>query len=137
MRRLLRLQFVRFVLVGCLNTGFSYALYAVFLGLGLNFALANGLAFVLSLLFSFKTQGALVFRNSNPRLLLRFVLIWGGIYVFNVGVIAGLMRLGLNAYWAGAAALVPVTLLSYLLQRFAVFGSGARPPSAIESRVVP
>ncbi len=130
-------QFLRFVLVGILNTGFSYALYAIFLWLGLNYALANGLAFAISLLFSFKTQGALVFRNSNPRLLLRFVLAWIAIYLFNVTLIGALMDLGMSSYLSGAIALLPVTLLSYLVQRFAVFGSPVTPGNAIAKQPAP
>ncbi len=127
---LLRHQFIRFLLVGCLNTGFSYGLYAVFLWCGLHFVLANGLAFVISILFSFRTQGTLVFRNPEPRLLWRFAMAWFLIYLFNIGLIALLMRNDLNAYVSGAVALVPVTLLSYLIQKFAVFGKRARPPIA-------
>lgn len=115
-------QFLRFVLVGCVNTGFSYGLYAFFLWLGLNFALANLLAFSISILFSFSTQSRLVFGNHDWRLLLRFVLVWCAIYLFNIGLIALLMRMQMSAYLAGALALVPVTLLSYLLQKLVVFG---------------
>jgi putative flippase GtrA len=137
MTSLLRHQFVRFVLVGCMNTAFSYGLYAAFLWCGLNFVVANGLAFVISLLFSFRTQGILVFRNADPRLLLRFVLVWAAIYLVNIALIGGLMRLGLSAYLAGAVALVPVTLLSYLLQSFAVFGGLSRPAEAEAARPTP
>ncbi|MDH4393714.1 MAG: GtrA family protein [Aquabacterium sp.] len=123
MKHLLSHQLVRFVLVGCVNTGFSYALYALFLWLGLNFALANLLAFVISLLFSFVMQGSLVFRNLALRLLWRFVLAWVLVYLFNIGLIAVLMQMGQSAYLAGALALVPVILLSYLIQKFVVFGT--------------
>lgn len=123
MKHLLSHQLVRFVLVGGMNTGFSYALYALFLWLGLNFALANLLAFVISLVFSFVTQGSLVFRNLALRLLWRFVLAWVLVYLFNIGLIAVLMQTGQSAYLAGALALVPVTMLSYLIQKFVVFGS--------------
>lgn len=137
MTGLLRHQFIRFLLVGCVNTGFSYGLYALFLWVGLNFAVANGLAFVISLLFSFRTQGMLVFRNPEPRLILRFVMMWAVIYLFNIALISGLMRLGMSAYLAGAVALVPVTLLSYLIQRFVVFGAPSRPMAADVTQSTP
>lgn len=132
-----RHQFTRFLMVGCLNTGFSYGLYAVFLWCNLNYVIANGLAFLISILFSFRTQGALVFRNSEPRLLLRFALAWGLIYLFNIGLIAVLMGAGFNAYVAGALALVPVILLSFVVQKFVVFGALVRPTMADTSQPSP
>ena len=137
MNILLQRQFVRFLLVGSMNTAFSYGLYATFLWLGLHFAVANGLAFVISLLFSFRTQGALVFRNTDTSMFLRFVLVWVGIYLINIALIGGLMSLGLNAHVAGAIALVPVTLLSYLLQKFAVFGAPASPVASDAAQPTP
>ena len=120
-RQLMRLQFLRFLFVGSVNTSLSYGLYALFLWLGLNYVLANGLAFVMSLLLSFATQGTFVFRSTDPRRLPRFVLAWVCIYGFNIALIGLLMHLGLSAYAAGAAALVPVTLLSYVAQKRVVF----------------
>lgn len=133
MAGLLKLEFLRFVLVGCINTAFSYSLYALFLWAGLHFAPANLLAFVISLLFSFWTQGRWVFQRHSWRRLWRFVLAWCVIYLFNIGLIALFVRAGLNAYVAGALALVPVTLLSYAVQKLIVFaGPQRRPNSSIE-----
>lgn len=132
MRDLLRLQFVRFVLVGVLNTAFSYGVYAFFLYLGLPYALANLAALLLGIAFSFRTQGALVFGNRNPRLIVRFAACWLVIYGFNVGVIALLVRAGFDPYAAGALALLPTTLASYVVQRLLVFGAGA-PAGSVKS----
>jgi putative flippase GtrA len=128
MKRFLNHQFVRFVLIGGLNTGVSYGLYAGFLSLGLHYALANLLALLLSILFSFRTQGAFVFRNTDARLLWRFGLAWSAIFLFNLGVIRLLIHLGMNAYVAGALALAPVTVLSYFVQKLVVFGAPRHGP---------
>jgi len=117
----IRWQLFRFLLVGCLNTAFSYSIYALLLWVGLHFAVANGLAFLISLLFSFMTQSRLVFRQTDLRRLPRFIVVWLGIYAFNVGVIDAFMRAGLSAYAGGALALVPVTVLSFIVQRWIVF----------------
>jgi putative flippase GtrA len=125
MRNILKRQFVRFVMVGVVNTGFSYAVYAVLLYLGLPYALANLGATLLGILFSFGTHGRLVFGNHDLRLFVRFAACWLVIYAFNVGLIAGFIRLGLDAYVAGALALVPVVIASFLVQKFLVFGGTA------------
>lgn len=119
--RLYALQQVRFVAVGLLNTGFSYAVYAMFLFAGFGFKSANLAALVLGILFSFRTQGALVFRNNDGRLFLRFVAGWTVIYLLTISAIGLFVELGANAYLAGFMALPVSTVLSYLVQKHFVF----------------
>ena len=45
---LLGRRFVRFLLVGGINAAFAYAVYAMFLFVGLNYALANLLSLIVS-----------------------------------------------------------------------------------------
>lgn len=121
MRRLLHAQSLRFVLVGGVNTGFSYGIYALLVWLGVGFVLANFSATVIGIVFSFRSQGRFVFGNTDPRRMGRFVLSWLVMWLFNIALIAMLARQGLNAYAAGAIALVPTVALSYLVQKWLVF----------------
>ncbi len=114
-------QFVRFVLVGVANTAFSYAVYATLLYAGLNYALANLGACLLGIMFSFRTQGVLVFRNPAWRPLSKYVAFWLLIYLCNIGLIKELHSCGFNAYAAGALALAPIVALSFTLQKYVVF----------------
>lgn len=114
-------RFLRFVLVGLLNTGFSYSLYTLMVWLGFHFAAANLCATLAGIAFSFCTQGMLVFGSYDWRLLGRFVPVWIGIYGINVALIALLVGAGFSAYSAGAMALPPTVLLSFLLQKRFVF----------------
>lgn len=116
-----RYQILRFVVVGSMNTAFSYGVYSCVLFLGFGFQIANLTALVLGVLFSFRTQGALVFFNRDTRLIFRFVFGWGVIYLATIAVIAHLLDLGLNAYLAGALAVPFSTVLSYLTQKYFVF----------------
>lgn len=118
---ILKNQFLRFVLIGGLNTGFSYSVYAGFLFFGLDYALANLLALTLGILFSFRTQGTFVFKNRNRRLIGRFIVCWALIYVLNITFIREMMIMGFDAYIAGGLTLPIITVLSYFLQRFFVF----------------
>jgi len=54
-------EFARFVLVGVLNTLFSYFLYGSLILIGLNYKYAVLLATILGVLFNFQTTGRLVF----------------------------------------------------------------------------
>jgi putative flippase GtrA len=125
MFRLLKRRAIRFVLIGAINTAFSYAIYAFFLYLGLSYALANLLALMIGILFSFRMQGKFVFQNTENHLLGRFIAAWLLIYCVNVLLINLLIGQGLNAYISGALAIFPVTALSYFFQRFYVFRHAA------------
>lgn len=119
--RILKFDVVRFVLVGVLNTVFSYGVYALLLYLGLSYALANFVALALGIPFSFRTQSVLVFRNRDRGLFYRYAVFWLVIFLVNVALIALAIRGGLNAYTAGALALLPMTLISYFVQKVLVF----------------
>ena len=116
-------QLLRFLVVGTMNTGFSFGVYSFLIYLGFDFRLANLVALILGILFSFKTQGSLVFFNRDNRLLGKFVLGWSVIYFFNTGLIWNLVDHGLNFYLAGALTVPFSTGLSYLLQKRFIFQS--------------
>lgn len=120
-------QGVRFILVGVLNTTFSYLIYAGLLFVGFGYQLANLLALLLGIFFSFKTQGHLVFNNANNRLLGRFVVSWTLIYFCTIILIHWIMALGFDAYAAGALSLPLSVVLSYVIQRYFVFKRSSRP----------
>ncbi len=114
-------QLGKFVLVGLLNTAFSYAIYVALVFVGMNFALANLTALVIGIGFSFKTQGILVFNNVENRRLLRFILVWLVLYLFGILMISLFISLGFDSYASGALAIPFTTVLSYVAQRFFVF----------------
>ena len=114
-------QFGRFVVVGVVNTAFSYAIYAALIRFGVDYPVANLVAIALGMVFSFKTQGSLVFANPDNRRIFRFVFAWTLIYAVNVFVIARFIALGFDAYVSGALAIPVATVLSYFAQKFFVF----------------
>jgi putative flippase GtrA len=115
-------QFIRFLFVGGINTCFSYGVYSLLIYLGLPYVLANLGAVTLGILFSFETQGRLVFGNRDRALIFRFAGYWMGIFVVNTSLIAVLVNAGLNEYQAGALAMIPTALLSFFIQKLLVFG---------------
>ena len=112
---------MRFLVVGTINTLVSYSIYAGFLFAGLSYQLANLLALIIGILFSFKTQGRLVFKNTDNRLFGRFLLSWVLIYLGTITLIGRIIALGFDAYSAGALALPFSIALSYLMQKYYVF----------------
>lgn len=120
-----RHRVLRFLVMGGINTGFSYGVYALLVYCGVNYALSNLGSLILGILFSFRTQAAFVFRDAASGLFLRYVMVWAVLYGANILMIGSLIRFGANAYSAGAMAIVPTAILSYFLQKSFVF-SGAR-----------
>ncbi|MBR1395857.1 MAG: GtrA family protein [Prevotella sp.] len=112
-------QFLRFVLVGGLNTAFGVGVYCLAILIGLPYFIATLVSNVLGVLFNFVTTGNLVFHNGNPRLIFRFVACYVVVYFVNTGVVKLFLMSGLNSYWAGIVATPVVALCSYfLLKRF-------------------
>lgn len=112
---------LRFVVVGMINTGFSYLIYAALLYAGLNFALANLGAVIMGILFSFQTQGRLVFHNSEQNLFARFFVSWIVIYAITISLIGCLVLYGIDPYTGGLLALPISAVCSYFIQKYFVF----------------
>jgi putative flippase GtrA len=113
--------FIRFLFVGGINAIFGYGLFAFFIYLHLHYSLASLLSTILGVLFNFKTTGKLVFKSSNNRLIVRFFAVYGMVYVVNVLLLKGLKWVGLNFYVTGAILILPLAILSFLLNKKFVF----------------
>jgi|SRR5208283_2308815 len=114
-------RFIRFILVGILNTGFCYSLYALLIFLGLRFDLAILIATILGVLFNFKTTGTLVFNNRQKNLILRYFGAYSIIYLLNVLLVWLMLKSDISSYLAQAFAMPVLAVLSYVLQRDFVF----------------
>lgn len=121
MKMFLTPQFLKFLVVGGINTIFGYSVFALLIYVGLHYALASLLSTVLGVLFNFKTTGTLVFRNKDNSLIFRFFGVYGVVYVCNVLLLKFLGGSGLNMYWAGALVIAPLALLSFVLNKLFVF----------------
>ncbi|MGJ7571735.1 GtrA family protein [Variovorax sp. RB2P76] len=118
---MLRLQLLRFLLVGALNTAVGYCLFALFTWMGLPYPAAIALATLLGIAFNFQSTGRLVFGGAPPSRLLRFVAVYVVIYGLNVGGVAMLLRTGANIYLANGLVILPLALVAFVLQRRFVF----------------
>lgn len=113
--------FIRFLLVGGLNTLFGYSVYGLLLFLGLNYMLAVLLSTVLGVFFNFKTIGCFVFRNNSWHLIVRFIIIYGVIYLLNLSILAFFNSIQFNLFIAQALAILPMAILSFVLNKKFVF----------------
>lgn len=124
--RLFEYPFFRFLVVGCINTIFGYGCYILFLYLGLDYPIAVLCSTTAGALFNFNTIGRLVFKAHNNRLIIRFMLVYGAIYLLNVLFLTVLKNYGINPYYGGAILIIPMALISYILNKNFVFKSAKK-----------
>ncbi len=117
----MRKKFIRFLLVGALNTAFGYSLYALFIYCGLHYSLAVLLSTVIGVMFNFKTIALLVFKNRNNSLIFRFTAVYVFTYFLNVALLRVLKQLHFNMYLAGLLLLLPIAFITFLLHHSLVF----------------
>ena len=118
---ILRVQFMKFLIVGCINTLFGYLAFALFIFWGFHYAISSLLATILGVLFNFKTTGAFVFQNKDNSRLFRFFCVYGVWYVCNIIFLKILGSIGMDMYLAGAVVIVPLAILSFFLNKHFVF----------------
>jgi putative flippase GtrA len=120
-------RFIRFLLVGALNTLVGYLLYAFFIFCNLHYAQAVLLATIIGALFNFKSIGRLVFKSHDNRLIFRFLAVYAITYLLNVAGLRLFAGHQVNLYLAGIVLALPVALVSYLLHSTFVFRAAATP----------
>lgn len=125
-------KFVRFLLVGVINTLFGYFSFATLILIGLDYKLAALLATILGVLFNFQTTGRLVFGSKNNKLIFRFVLVYVVTFLLNVEAlrIVDAIDIGIEQKTkmliAGAILLLPMAVISFILMKLFVFRDGSK-----------
>ncbi len=117
-------RFILFLFVGGLNTLFGYSVFVLLTFLKLPPSLALLLSTIAGVLFNFKTTGGIVFANRNNRLIVKFVLVYALLYLINLGSLKLLLGAGIGVYLASASLLLPMALLSFILNKRFVFSEG-------------
>jgi putative flippase GtrA len=113
-------QFLRFLAVGVLNTGFGYAIFIALLWLGVASSPALVLAWVAGVFFNFGTIRTLVFAGERASLV-RFCSVYLGVLGLNWALLVLLERLGMPAWAAQGALTLPLAFVSFAAQKHLVF----------------
>ena len=117
----LRNKFLRFLIVGSINTLFSTTIYAILIFLKAHYAIAILVAQVLGVLFNFKTTGKLVFESNDNKLIFRFFIVYVIVYLLSVSSVKILLIHNVNKYVAGILIAFPIAIISFtLFKKFVV-----------------
>jgi putative flippase GtrA len=119
--KIINKEFVKFLLVGAINTLFGYSFYVFFLIIGLHYTFAVMFSTILGVFFNFKSFGIFVFNNRSNSLIIKFFSVYCVIYFVNIFCIKIFKILNYDLYFSGGLALLPVALLSYFLNKYFVF----------------
>ena len=118
----LKSKYIKFIMVGIMNTLVGYSLFAFFLLLNFHYTLAVLFSTILGVLFNYKSIGKLVFNTHNNDRIYHFIGVYIFLYLLNVASLWGLSSIGLeNMYVAGAILLAPLAIISYALNKSFVF----------------
>jgi len=118
---MLKAQIVRFIFVGIINTLFGYGVYVFFLYLGFNYIISVLGATIIGVLFNFKMIGKYVFNRSEHKLMAKFFQVYAVVFLVNVSMIKFFKLLEFNDYLSGALAIIPVAVISFVLNKYYVF----------------
>ncbi|MEH2238945.1 GtrA family protein [Nostoc sp.] len=114
-------RFIRFLIVGVINTFFGYSLFALLLLLNLRYEIASLVSILCGVFFNFKTIGVIVFKNKNNTLVFKFIGVYAIIYLMQIFLLKQLIAYKINLFLAGALILLPLALVSYTLNKIFVF----------------
>jgi putative flippase GtrA len=117
-------SFLKFVVVGMTNTLGGYAFYAALLVLGVNYALALTLEYVVGVAYGFLLNKRWTFKaqGESTQQAWRFAALYGFICVLNVTLLMLLVECwALSPYLAQIFILGILTLLSFVVQKRWIF----------------
>lgn len=115
-------QFLRFLVVGAVNTLFGYAVFAGLILAGVPPMPALVATYIVGVLFNFFTTRRFVFAApGHGAALARFVVAYVVIYFFNLALYTVFDHAGLSPLVAQALCVPVVAVFSFLLFKFQVF----------------
>ena len=121
---LFKIQQIRFLFVGGLNTIVGYGTYALFIFFGVNYLIANTLSTIIGVIHSYIWNRNFTFKSSKSvkKEILKFVLVYGVSYLIgtlNILILVSLFNI--NEYISGGINLVFTTLISWFGHKYFSF----------------
>lgn len=117
------LSFLKYCVVGVINTSANYFFFCAYIYLGAHYAIAGFLALITGILFNYFATRRFVFNGpTKVQTFLRYIVTYGLLYIISL-VIAYLLIdvVGFSPYFAGFISLPINALISYALLRIIVF----------------
>lgn len=121
-----RYRFVRYIIVGVLNTSFGYAAFVGFLHLGGPLWLSVAGATASALVFNFVSYGRLVFSQTSLLVIPRYLMFYALLGCLNFVLLRLLGMLDIPFAWAQGLLLPVLAVCGYLGFSHFVFGRSSK-----------
>jgi len=115
------LQFIRFLVVGVLNTLFGYSIFALFIYLHFYFILSFFFSMFFVIVCYFYIVCHIVFSSHKVKQFYRFIVVYVAVYLVNVLALYIFNLFSVSNYIAGAILILPLACLAFILQKIFVF----------------
>jgi|GEM_PF-629539 putative flippase GtrA len=115
-------RFVRFLVVGGLNTLFGFVIYSILALSDLSTLMVLIVSNLIGIAFNFVTTGGLVFRDMSLTKIPLFLICYGVIFVIYLELIQWLSPIFGGRIVAMAIIVLPMAVLTYFMQSWFVFG---------------
>lgn len=116
------IKFLQFLVNGSMNTAFGYGVFASLCLIGLPYFFAAPISFMIGTVFNYLTNKHFVFRSVAARhSLIKFLFVYGLLMILNLSLISVFVYVGVSEFIAGALALPPHVLLSFVMLRLFIF----------------
>ncbi len=114
-------RLIRFNIAGVINTLLSYCIYTSLIYFGIVYWLAVLICYALGLVINYKSIKVLAFSDYKKQSFRNFFFIFCGTCLLNIGLLKILLDLGVNKYISPWIVVIPVSILSYELNKKYVF----------------
>ena len=116
-------RLLRFLIIGGINTLFSYIVFFVLYYFIQQKEITVTLSFIIAVLFNFQTISRYVFSDSNEKKIIIFISIYFLGYILNlIHLWITVDIYHMNVYWAQILTLLYLPLLSFYLNKRFVYG---------------
>ena len=114
-------RFIRYLIVGGVNTAFGYSVFAILTYAGLRYPFAVLLATIAGCIFNFRSYGAFVFKSAGWGRLGRFAAIYVVLYGLNMAMLYFLLPIVGNVYLANGMVALVLPAFGFVLHRRFVY----------------
>lgn len=125
---MINIKFIKFILVGILNTIFSYLIFAAIFHLTNHKEITLTLSFIISIIFNYLMVSKFVFNDKKAlEKLIKFFLVYILLYVINFIHLKVCVDIyNLNVYFAQFLTLLYLPILSFFINNKYVFAKGKK-----------
>ncbi|MGC9402618.1 GtrA family protein [Vibrio genomosp. F10 str. 9ZC157] len=118
-----KLKFVRYLLVGGLNTVFGYCIYSIFVFSGVGYSQSLLIATISGVFFNYITFSKVVFNSSHKWIVLaKFIVCYVVVYFLNVTLLTFFINdMEIDPYISQVLCLTPMVILNWSLFKYWVY----------------